>query len=197
MKVSGTLGTLSDDEIEGPFQRRWDEVTRCYDEAKAGHAYLGGRIELKIRVGATGDPKQVFVASSTFGHYGGERCVLGIARGLHFGKPRGGSEAEFMYPIEFRAARPTVAWDGARVEPAIARHRADVRECKSRAAASLPSAVTLTVYVVPGGKVASAGLAADAPIDDQFAACLVERTRGWRLDDPLGRIAKATVGVRD
>src|SRR5215471_5294400 len=28
MKVSGTLGTLDDDEISGPFQRRWDDITR-------------------------------------------------------------------------------------------------------------------------------------------------------------------------
>jgi len=38
-------------------------------------------------------------------------------------------------------------------------------------------------------------LAADAPLDDRFANCLVGKTRQWRLDDPLGKIAKATVGV--
>ena len=37
MKVSGTLGSLNDDEIAGPFQRRWDDITHCY-EAEAGQS---------------------------------------------------------------------------------------------------------------------------------------------------------------
>jgi TonB family protein len=197
MKVSGTLGSLNDDEIAGPFQRRWDDITRCYDEASAKMQYLGGKIELKLRVGPTGDPKSVWVVSSTFGNYDAERCVLAIARELHFSKPHGGAEAEFTYPIEFRAKRPVQTWQEARVSPSLARHRRDVQECKAKAKApnGMPPALSLTVYVAPGGKIASAGLSADAPLDDAFASCLVGKTRAWRLDDPLGKIAKATVGM--
>jgi hypothetical protein len=70
IKVSGTLGTLNDDEINGPFQRRWDDITRCYQEAQAKLPYLGGKLELKVRVGSAGEPKRVFVSSSNIGHYG-------------------------------------------------------------------------------------------------------------------------------
>jgi hypothetical protein len=195
MKVAGTLGTLSDDEIAGPFQRRWDEITRCYDEATQRLSYLGGRIELKLRVANGGDPKSVYVASSTFGNWDAEKCVLGVARALHFAKPHGGPEAEFTYPIEFRAKRAVQTWDGGRVEPSLARHKRDVNACKAKLPDGLPPSLTLTLYVAPGGKVTSAGLAADAPLDDAFAACLLQKTRLWRLDDPLGQIAKATVGV--
>ena len=197
MKVSGTLGTLTDDEIAGPFQRRWDDITRCYDEATQRLSYLGGRIELKLRVGATGDPKSVYVASSTFGNYDAERCILQIARSLHFAQPQGGAEAEFTYPIEFRARRAVQTWDEARVSPAVARHRRDLAACKAKAPNGLPPTLTMTVYVAPGGKVTSAGLAADAPLDDGFAECLVQRSHSWRLDDPLGKIAKATVAVAE
>ena len=197
MKVSGTLGTLEEDEIAGPFQRRWDDITHCYDSVAQKQQYLGGKIEVKLRVTAAGDPKSAFVAASTFGNYDAERCVLGIARELHFGKPHGGGEAEFSYPIEFRARRPVQTWEEARVSPSVARHRADVRECKQKSEGRLPSSLSMTVYVAPGGKIASAGLAADAPLDDAFAACLVGKTKSWRLDDPLGKIAKATVGVAE
>jgi TonB family protein len=197
MKVAGTLGTLDEDEIAGPFQRRWDDITRCYDEAAKKQQYLGGKIELKLRVSAAGDPKSVFVASSTFGNYEGERCVLAIARELHFAHPHGGGEAEFSYPIEFRARRPVQTWDQARVSPSLLRHRKDVHECKAKSPGGLPPSLSMTVYVAPGGKIASAGLAADAPLDDAFGECLVAKTRGWRLDDPLGKIAKATVGVAE
>jgi TonB family protein len=197
LKVSGTLGTLNDDEIAGPFQRRWDDVTRCYDEATQRVQYLGGKVELKLRIGPSGDPKSAWVAASTFGNYDAERCLLAVARELHFSKPHGGSEAEFTYPIEFRHKKPVTTWEEARVGPSVARHRKDVRECKAQSHNGLPPSLSLTVYVAPGGKVTSAGLAADAPLDDAFANCLVGKTRAWRLDDPLGKIAKATVGVAE
>jgi hypothetical protein len=193
--VSGTIGQLSSDEIEGPFKRRWDEITRCYQDATARIDYLAGKIELKLRVTRAGDPKSAYVSSSTFGNYEMERCVLGIARELHFARPHGGPEAEFAYPIEFRATRGVTNWDEGRVSPSVARHKKDLNACRTKASAGLPPALTLTVYVAPGGKVASAGLAAGAPIDDEFAVCLVQKTRAWRLDDPLGKIAKASVGV--
>ena len=195
IKVSGTLGTLNDDEINGPFQRRWDDITRCYQAAQAKLPYLGGRLELKVRVGQGGDPKKVYVSSSNIGNYEAEKCILGVARELSFGRPHGGSEAEFTYPLEFRQQRPVSPWEGDRLQ--VAKHRRDVSACKSKSPGGLPPAVTLTVYVAPGGKVASAGLSADAPLDDAFATCLVEKSRLWRLDDPLGRIAKASAEVRE
>jgi TonB family protein len=195
IKVSGTLGSLNEDEINGPFQRRWDDITRCYQEAQARLPYLGGKIEVKVRVGAAGEVKKVFVSSSSIGNYEAEKCILAIARELSFGKPHGGSEAEFTYPLEFRQQRPVSAWEGDRVQ--VAKHRRDVTLCKQKSPNGLPPAVSLTVYVAPGGKVASAGLSADAPLDDAFASCLVEKSRAWRLDDPLGRIAKATAEVTE
>jgi hypothetical protein len=197
IKVSGTLGTLSDEEIAGPFERRWDDVTRCFADAKNKTKlwYLAGKVELKIRVARAGDIKSVYVSSSTVGSYDVERCILGIAKELTFSKPHGGSEAEFTYPIEFRGKAAVLPWDGARVAPAMAKHKKDVSAC--RKSVHLPPSVMMTLYVAPGGKVTSAGFHADAPIDDGFAQCLVDKTKLWRLDDPLGRIAKCTVGVVD
>jgi hypothetical protein len=197
MHVEGTLGTLSDDQINGPFQRRWDDITRCYTDAQEKLPYLGGRLEIKVRVGATGGVTKAYVSSSTMGSYPAEKCILGVARELTFSKPHGGSEAEFTYPLEFRGQRPVSTWDEARVQPAVAKHHRDVSQCKAKSPNGLPPGVALTVYVAPGGRVTSAGVAADAPIDDAFAGCLVDKARTWRLDDPLGRIAKATVEVRE
>lgn len=194
IKVAGTLGTLSDDEINGPFQRRWDDITSCYQSAQAKLPYLGGRLEIKVRVGQSGDPRKAYVSSSTIGNYQAEKCILDVARALSFSRPHGGSEAEFTYPLEFRQQRAVSAWEGDRVP--VAKHRRDVTLCKQKSS-NVPAAVTLTVYVAPGGKIASAGLSADAPLDDAFANCLVDKARLWHLDDPLGKIAKASVEVRE
>ena len=197
VQMAGGMGTLTDDEIAGPFQRRWDDITRCYTDATERLNYLGGKIEVKLRVAATGDAKSAFVISSTFGNWDAERCVLTIARELHFAKPHGaGLEAEFTYPIEFHHKRAVTMWDGDRGVVAVAaKHKRDVSACKQKASNSPTPALTMTVYVVPGGKVASAGLSADAPLDDAFGQCLVGKSRAWRFDDPLGKIAKATIGV--
>ena|SRR5579862_7148362 len=197
LKVQGTLGTLADEEVSGPFQRRWDDITNCYQHAQAKLWYLGGKIEVHVKIGKTGEPKTAYVSSSTFGNWEAERCVVDIARQLTFSRPHGGSEAEFSYPIEFRSRSAIVTWDEARVAPSIARHKHDVTACKGKAQNGLPPTMTMTLWVAPGGKVTSAGFAADAPVDTQLAECLVAKARGWRLDDPLGKIAKATVGVRE
>ncbi len=197
IKVSGTLGTLNDEEIAGPFERRWDDVTRCFADAKNKTKlwYLAGKVELKVRVAHAGEIKSVYVSSSTVGSYEVERCILAIAKELTFSKPHGGSEAEFTYPIEFRGKAAIMPWDQARVAPVMAKHKKDVSLC--RKALHLPPSVMMTLYVAPGGKVTSAGFHADAPLDETFAQCLADKTKLWKLDDPLGRIAKCTVGVLD
>ena len=134
MKVAGTLGSLSDDEIAGPFQRRWDDITHCYDDAQAKLPYLGGKLELKLRVGAAGEPKSVYVVvvdhrqlrrRSTASWRSRARCTSA--------KPHGGSEAEFTYPLEFRARRPVSAWEEARVPPSLASAtKRDVHECRAK-----------------------------------------------------------------
>jgi hypothetical protein len=194
--VSGTLGTISEEQISGPFERRWDDVSRCFADAKAKSKlwYLAGKVEIKLRIDRDGRPKTAYISTSTVGNWETEHCILAIARELSFSRPHGGSEAEFTYPIEFRGKAAITPWDGARLEPAMAKHKKDVSACKK---GSLPPQVMMTVYVAPGGKLTSAGFHADAPLDEAFAACLLEKSRTWKVDDPLGRIAKATVQILD
>lgn len=191
MQVSGTLGTLTDDQIAGPFQRRWDDITRCYDDAARRLGYLGGKVEIKLRVDHNGESKEGYIVSSTLGSYQAERCILQIARELQFASPKGGPVAEFSYPIQFRARRPVTEWDAARGAAVLTHHRGEVDACLPKAAPK----VALTVYVAPGGKVTSAGLSAGGPLDDGAATCLVQRARSWRFADPLGKIAKLTLEV--
>jgi hypothetical protein len=195
MVVEGTLGSLTDDEIAGPFQRRWSDISRCYTNEKQKLRYLGGKIELKVRVGAAGEPKSVHLQGSTVGSWDAERCILEIARSLTFSKPHGGKEAEFVYPIEFRSEAPVTAWagDDKRVVAAMPRIKKDVAGCAQKGAARPPAGMVVTVYVGPGGKIASAGLHADAAVDETLASCVADKARAWRLFDPQGRMAKVSL----
>lgn len=214
MKLEGQLGMLSDDAIAAAWKTRWADVTKCSRAAQARLAYVTGTVQLKLRVGADGLAKRVYVERSNLGSYDTEKCVLDIARTLQFEKPHGGSEAEFSYPIEVRP-RPSspwvVNWEEARVLPGVTRGKKDIGLCKGdvpplrgkkikRATAApgvkaLPASLELTLYIAPGGRVSSVGFAAEGPIDETFAACLSDRAKLWKLDDPRSQIAKATIGV--
>ena len=160
--------------------------------------YLGGKIEVKLRVGDDGRAEVGVRGRRRRSATTTPSAACSASRASCTSrKPHGGGEAEFTYPIEFhaRAAGADVG-RGARGAVGGAPSQADVRECKAQGAERLPPSLSMTVYVAPGGKMASAGLAADAPLDDAFAHVPGgQDARLWRLDDPLGKIAKATVGV--
>ncbi len=192
MVVAGTLGTLTDDEMNAPFKRRWSDVSRCYTDQKVKHGYLGGKVELRLRIGAAGAPTVVHVVTP-LGSLEAERCLVALARELSFGKPHGGPEAEFTYPVDFPVDGTLRNWEPERGAKTLIKAKRDLAVC-ARSMAT-PS-VTMTLYVGPGGKVTSAGVGADQPVDDKVASCLCERaTKTWRLDDPLGAMAKVTIQV--
>ncbi len=223
MQVEGTLGSIADEDIAQTWKTHWPEVARCSHAAQARLTYVTGTVQLKLRIGPDGMVTRAYVERSNLGNYEAERCVLHIARALQFPKPHGGSDAEFSFPIEVRA-RPSspwvVAWEEARILPSVLRGKKDIGECKGEPPSpvahapregkkhtttkpvvartpikDLPASLAMTLYIAPGGRVVSVGFAAEGPIDETFAACLSERARTWKLDDPRSQIAKATVGV--
>lgn len=210
MKLEGQLGTLSGEDIAGAFKARWPDVTRCSRTAQNKLYYLHGTVQLKLRVGDDGAADMAYVERSTLGNWEAEQCVLQVARALVFPAPTGGKEAEFSYPIEVRARRPSpvVDWEEARIASMVVRTRHDVSVCRGDVPANthrskvkhavhtdLPAHLSITMYVAPGGHVSSIGLAGEGPIDATFAACLKTHSLTWKADDPHGRIAKATFGV--
>jgi TonB family protein len=224
------LGTLADEDIAQAFRGRWGEVTRCLRESPPKLAYLIGKVELKMRVTTDGAPKQAHVQDSSLGHYAAEQCLLELAQTLKFPAPRGGAEAEFSYPIEFKPARTAAAvtdWSKDRIAPeqlaanmkvlmhcrastdgkalpppppphkgkAKHPHHAHATPLPNGPMRALPKNLRLTLYIAPGGKVVTAGLSADGPIDPPMGQCFVGGASLWRLDDPGGRPAKVTVEV--
>ena len=195
MVVAGTLGTLTDEEMNGPFKKRWSDVSRCYMAQKLKMGYLGGKVELRLRIGAGGAPTVVHVVTP-LGSLEAERCLVALARELSFGKPHGGPEAEFTYPVDFPVDATLRNWEPERGAKALGKAKRDLQACARNAPATTTGPVTMTLYVGPGGKVTSAGIGADTPVDEKLATCLCDRaTKTWRLDDPLGAMAKVTFQV--
>lgn len=187
MTLLGTTGQMDEAEIDARFKDALPEMNRCYAEALRQKWFLNGRLSLKLRVGEDGTVRSALIADSTVGCYEVERCVQKVAGQLRFPAPKGG-EGELTYPVEFPAKAAVGAWPGDRVAPQMSRHAREVRACPGKA----PRPLRLTVYIGPGGKVASAGLSAEGPIEDRTGACLVARAQAWRFEDPLGQLVKAS-----
>jgi len=63
----GVLGTMSDDQIQGPIQQRWSEILRCKEQSKPPW-YVSGKIELRFRVGREGEVKRLSVDDGSLGN---------------------------------------------------------------------------------------------------------------------------------
>jgi TonB family protein len=188
MEVSGLRGELAAEEIERGLAPASGGLTACFEKEARGKRFLGGAIELRFRVDRSGAVKWVQMARSDLGAWPVERCLLEVARGLQFARPRGG-EAEFSVPLEFAAARPVQSWDEARVQEETRKKLAELGRCSGA-----PERAAVTLYVANRGRVESVGFAyaGEVPVGPEWAECAAEVARRWQFSDPRGRVAKLT-----
>lgn len=191
LRVSGTLGHLDQEDVDEQLRGGLPEINRCYTEALRRRWFLGGRMELRLRVARDGRVREAAVVQSSLGCYDLERCILAVAEKLRFPPPQGG-EAEISYPVAFPQRTNVPDWPQDRVAAQMARRRTELSLCRARQRGEPPPELRVTMYIGPGGRVASAGLSADGPISAQLGACLVARALTWRFEDPLGQLVKAS-----
>ena len=194
MQVEGIVGELDSGGCEKVLAAHHDEIKKCYAEATERLFYLGGRMELKLRIGANGVPRSVAMVSSSVGNYEVEHCVTAVLHKIHFPPPKGG-DGELTYPVEFAARTPVGAWSADKVAAEL--KKAKLGSCIGRRPhpgekLAPVSAMRATLYVGPGGKVTSVGFSAEEPIDDKIAGCVANKARAVQLDDPLGKMVKVS-----
>jgi hypothetical protein len=194
MQVEGIVGELDSAGCEKVLAEHHDEIKKCYAEVSERLFYLGGRMQLKLRIGASGLPNSVAMTSSTVGSYEVEHCVTGVLHKLHFPPPKGG-DGELTYPVEFAARTAVGVWTPDKVATEL--RRAKLQSCtghKPKPGERLApvGSMRATLYVGPGGKVTSVGFSAEEPIDDKVASCVAQKTKALQLDDPLGKMVKVS-----
>ena len=183
MRVAGVMGTLDEAQIQAPFRKHWGDVTTCIDGVRKSKPYVGGQLELKVRVSREGRARVVTLLN-TIGSRDVERCLVWIVRTFAWDRPSGGADAEFTYPIEIQRRHGVVEWAEGAIKPArLSKLRHKISPCRGRGA-------VLAMYVGPGGRVVSAGV---ANADDDTAACLVDKALEAPMPDPLGAVALFTL----
>lgn len=193
MQIQGTLGELDAGQVERLLQEQRGAMRRCYDEAATNLHYLGGRLELKVQVAPSGQPKAVTVTESSLGNFEVERCLVSVLSKLRFPQPKGG-DGEVTYPFEAAARTPVGSWQGARITAAVAKKRGAMKSCPGFAKAS---GLRATLYVGPGGKATSAGFSAETPLDDKLVRCVAKQLLAVQYDDPLGQMVKVSFDFKE
>lgn len=189
MEVRGDLGSLDLAAVEAVMVREQASIEQCYRKELAQFHYLGGKLEVRVRVGGNGAARRTLV-TAPLGSIAVERCVVGIVRTLRFPAPEGAKEAEFAYAWEFRPAVALREWREEDVRDVFRRHLADLRSCERRG--NVPPKLRITVFVAAGGRVGSVGVGGDGALTDEYVRCVAAKVGAWRFPDPLGQVARAT-----
>jgi hypothetical protein len=177
-KVEGALGTVDTTAVQLALERNAGAIEGCFKQHAGSMRYVGGAVRVRVRVARDGAVKST-AAQSDLGAWEVEKCLMKLARGLSFGKPRGG-EAEVELPMEFPARSAAAAGDG----DELAGKLDGLARCGRTAE------VTVVAYVGPGGKITTAGFSSEKPLPEGWGDCALGRARALRLSDPRGRVVK-------
>ncbi|MDW8362445.1 MAG: TonB family protein [Myxococcales bacterium] len=189
--VEGLLGTLSQDQIRRALEPREPSFLRCVERRLGAIEWLGGEVRLAFRVARDGSVRWVYLARSTLGDAATEACILEVARRVRFETPRGG-EAEVGWSFAVDPpddVRPPLRWEPERLGEALQRAAEAVGACAPG------ERFGVTVYVGPGGRVLSAGVATRGPEASAASGCVVEAIGAIQMPDPGSYPAKVSFEV--
>ncbi len=190
--ISGLMGTIRRDQVENALNPRMMRFTRCFAERMGDVEYLGGSIRMSFRVHTDGSVAWVYPAETDIGDRDTERCVLDVARGTRFPRPRGG-EAEFTWGFGMDPSedvRPPLSWDASAIEA----RASDLRGLRGQCRVS--GAHSITIYVAPEGAVVAAGGTTPDAESDAALDCILDAVRAMTMPDPGSYAAKVTFEVR-
>ena len=183
--ITGIMGTIRQDQVENALNPRMQRFMRCFSRRLGTVEYLGGDIRLSFRIHTDGSVAWVFPTESNIGDRESEQCVIGVAQGTRFPRPRGG-EAEFAWGFGFDAdVRNPLSWDAT----ALGTRADEVRRLARRCHAS-GGGYSVTAYIEPGGEVLAAGGTMPDHESDDALDCLLEGVRAMSMPDPGSYAAK-------
>lgn len=186
MQVSGMMGTIDEAAVAKAFRSKRYAIESCILDHARPMTYLTGVMNFQFEVMPSGTI-HLKVLDDTVGNFQVEECLLGVARSLKFGRPKGG-KVKIAYPLQIPArGTPHQTWGRSRVRPKIHSQRSKILACRRQ---GRPRHFTLHFYVLPGGKMISLGVFAPKGVPDGFARCVFDVLKNVDFPDPLGKVAK-------
>jgi hypothetical protein len=173
MSTSAELGGLNEREAEQSFRAAVEGLQTCIKDGVERLAFIGGSIELAVKVDATRHAARVWAAQSSLGERGTEKCMFDALRSVGWPAPVGGPFGIARNSFEFEPQRgvPTPAvWDAERVASTLTEAEGSLSACRGAEAGGL----LITLYIGEGGKALAGGVASEEPQDEAAVDCVVE-----------------------
>ncbi len=194
MEVSGILGSLDQSEIQTSLKPYLFGATRCFNKVSRRAPYLGGTLTFFFRISRDGQIKKLALNESTMGNFKVERCVYEALSKAVFAKPRGG-EAEFYYPMEFRAKRRIEEWNADLVQDALSENAEELFSYQEGAITNIldkPQGLTATFYLNRHGRIVSVGMTAEEALDEEFVERFIRNLKKLKFSHPKHGYAKVS-----
>jgi len=194
--VHGEVGALDVDAVK---QTVWDAMPafeRCVEGTRRRLPFVGGEVELFIRVDQEGAVRATFLRESTLGDHQAESCILDVVRDRDWPRPEGGDEGEITQRFSLEpgtGVRPPTPLGAEQLGMGLRILRPRLRACRHRARTG---PLDLTLYVDPKGKAMSVGVAVADEKGLDAIDCVVRTMRAGRFATPGSYPAKVTVPVR-
>jgi hypothetical protein len=191
LKMKSELGTVDPDAVKRAFHQLDDQFSACQSQGLQKVGVLAGSVKFFLRIGADGSTRWTYLEDSDLGDRVTEKCLLDAVMGGHWPTPDGG-DAEARYSLELQAqGRPATDWSSDKLAAALGKSGDAIDQCKAGS-----SGFKGTLYVGPGGKVLSVGVAVPSKDAADKADCLVKvlgKMKG--IPSPGSWPAKVTVGL--
>lgn len=197
LELEGTKGHIDPNDAQPVIERSLQKIAACWQEKAAKQRWLGGHVEIKALVDKEGVVTSAYIVAGDLGSWPVEKCLIAQARALEFPAPRGGKQAEVVFPVDFPTQGKVMDMDEQRTDQELGPKLAELDVCAQETGAG-PESVSVTLYVGPGGAVTSAGFASGdaAPFDEAWGDCALEKALAWKLSDPHGIVWKASAAYQ-
>jgi hypothetical protein len=173
MSTSAELGGLNESEAEQSFRASVDGLQACIKDGVERLAFMGGSIELAVKVDAARHPAHVWAAQSSLGERGTEKCMFDALRSVGWPAPIGGPFGIARNSFEFEPQRGVPApavWDAERVATTLSEVEGTLSTCRG----SEPGVLLITLYIGEGGTALAGGAASEEPQDEAAVDCVVD-----------------------
>lgn len=192
-RTSSELGSVDPAAVKHAFGALDDRFMDCQRRALDRVEVLAGSLKLFLRIGPDGSARWAYLEDSDLGDRDTEKCLIDVVMGATWPKPDGG-DAEVRHSMELplQAARPPSDWSSDKITGALSRNGEAIDRCKAGASATFHA----TMYVAPGGKVLSAGVATSTREGEEKVDCLAKALVKMRgLPSPGSWPAKVTFAL--
>lgn len=192
LQTTSELGTIDPAAVKRAFTTLDDKFLECHKRGLDRIEVLAGSVKFFVRIGADGSARWAYVTDGDLGDRATEKCLLDVVAHASWPKPDGG-DAEVQYGMELPPqGREPSEWHPDRIASALGRSGDAIDKCKAGASASFRA----TIYVGPGGRVLSAGVATSSRDGETKADCLARVLQAMRgLPSPGSWPAKVTFGL--